>query len=194
MTKLAAQPLLDTHAIVARPEHGRAPVALDDAALSVMTDLRRQRAITINRNETLGLAERLMASAGVRLLLVLEDGNRLAGLVTYRDLHGPRATAAAARDKVSHDALTVAQVMTPAAQIETVPLRSVEHAHVRDVVELLREHGRQHTLVTETVEGGVMAVRGIFSITQIGRQLGVKINASERVQSFAEIEQLIAAG
>ena len=194
MTKLAARPLLNTPARLAHPEHNPERVDLDAPAMAVMTDLLLRPAITIKGDDSLPYAEKLMSSAGVRLLLIVDRQQELEGLMTYRDLRGERAMAAAAKDKTSHDQLTVAQVMTRASNIETVSLDAVGHARVRDIVELLREHGRQHMLVTE--EGnrnGAVTVRGIFSITQIGRLLGLSISASERVQSFAEIEQLIAA-
>ena len=194
MTKLTALPLLNTPAQLARPDEAFSQGTLDDAALTVMTDLRRHRAVTVSPGETIEFAEKLMIGAGVRMLLVLDDQKALAGLITYRDLHGEQALTAAAREKLPHDVLTVAQVMTPASKIETIPLADLGHARVRDVVDLLRQHGRQHALVTESSgEGGKVTVCGIFSITRIGHQLGVAIHSSERAQSFAEIEHLIAA-
>ncbi len=194
MTKLAAHPLLGTSAQLAHPGHNPERVDLDDPAHAVMTDLLQRPAITIKGDDSLSFAEKLMVRAGVRLLLVVDGQQELEGLLTYRDIHGERAMAAAAYEKISHDRLTVSQVMTRASHIETVALNAIEHAHVRDIVELLREHGRQHMLVTEPgSRNGAVTVRGIFSITQIGRQLGLRISASERVQSFAEIEKLIAA-
>lgn len=194
MTRLSALPLLNTPARLARPDEAASRCGPDDPALAVMTDLHHRRAVTIPPGETIEFAERLMIGAGVRLLLVVAARGDLAGLITYRDLHGEKALTAAARDKARHDALTVAQVMTPASQIETIPFTGLERARVRDIVELLREHGRQHTLVTESAEDGKsVTVRGIFSITQIGRQLGVAIESGERAQSFAEIEHVIAA-
>jgi hypothetical protein len=82
--------------------------------------------------------------------------------------------------------------MTPAAAVEALDYRAVTHARVRDLIALMYERGRQHALVTETDDSDRPVVRGIFSITQIGRQLGVPIEANERAQSFAEIEHLIA--
>jgi len=194
MTRLTALALLNTPARLARPDEAYSQSTLDDAALTVMTDLRRQRAVTVSPGETIEFAEKLMIGAGVRLLLVIDDQKSLAGLITYRDLHGERALTAAAREKVPHDALTVAHVMTPASKIEAIPLVDLGHARVRDIVELLRQHGRQHALVTESNgEGNTVTVCGIFSITRIGHQLGVAIHSSERAQSFAEIEHLIAA-
>ncbi|MGH8128181.1 MAG: CBS domain-containing protein [Gammaproteobacteria bacterium] len=192
MTKLTAQPLLNTSAHLSRPEAAYAKCGPEDSALTVMTDLQNHRAITISPGETLEFAEKLMIGAGVHLLLVLDSRGLLAGLITYRDLHSEGALTAAARERVSHNALTVAQVMTPATQIETTSLAALNHAQVRDVVELLRQHGRQHALVTETAAGEQVTVRGIFSITQIGHQLGVAINSAGRAQSFAEIEHLLA--
>lgn len=194
MTRLKALPLLDMPARLARPDEAPAKSRPDDPALTVMTDLHQRRAVTIVPDETIEFAEKLMMGAGVRMLLVVNTRRTLAGLITYRDLHGEMALAAAAREKTPHDALTVAQVMTRASHIETIPLADLSHARVRDVVELLRDHGRQHALVTEAnSEQNTVTVRGIFSITQIGRQLGVAIEAGERAQSFAEIEHVIAA-
>ena len=194
MIKLTALPLLSTPARLARPEEAGSICNPDDPALTVMTDLQHHRAITISPEEMLEFAEKLMVGAGVRLLLVLDARARLAGLITSRDLHGESALAATAREKVPHDALTVAQVMIPAARIETISLADVRHAQVRDIVKLLCRHGRQHALVTEPGdEEGTVTVCGIFSITQIGRRLGVTIDPGERVRSFAEIEHLIAA-
>ncbi|MGH8225879.1 MAG: CBS domain-containing protein [Gammaproteobacteria bacterium] len=178
----------------AEPEFSYPSVSMDDPALAVMTDLTQHRAITGRGNDSLHAAERLMISAGVRLLLVVDGNGAIVGLLSYRDIIGERATTAAAREGVTHDELTISAVMTPAAEVETLDYDAVTHAHVRDLVRLMHERGRQHALVTESVAKNRVRVRGIFSITQIGRQLGIRIEASGVVQSFAELERLIAGG
>jgi len=186
--------LLDTSVRLVEGGDEADRVTLDSPALAVMTDLRRNRAVTIHGHDTVGLAERLMTASGVRLLFVVDVAGQLDGVVTYRDLRGERALTVAAKERTAHDALPVSQVMTPAGQVEALDIDAMAHARVRDAVALLREHGRQHTLVTEKDGSGTVRVRGIFSVTQIGRQLGIAIQASERAQSFAEIEHLIAHG
>ena len=191
MARLAPHPLpADIRPATSDLAYARA--SADDPASAVMTDLRRSRAVTIRGQETLAAAERLMIGAGVRLLLVVNAAGAITGVVTYRDLTGEKALAAAARERIAHAELAVVQVMTPAAAVEALDYRAVTHARVRDLIALMYERGRQHALVTETDDSDRPVVRGIFSITQIGRQLGVPIEANERAQSFAEIEHLIA--
>ena len=66
-------------------------------------------------------------------------------------------------------------------------------AEVGDIVATLKDVGRQHALVVDrdplTHEE---TLRGIFSATQIGRQLGVPILIFEVAHTFAEIESELA--
>ena len=78
----------------------------------------------------------------------------------------------------------------------------VERARVGHVLETLRRAGRQHALVVDhdeiPSERPLMPavrramVRGIFSISQIARQLGVPVPAAGEVaRTFSEIESAI---
>jgi CBS domain-containing protein len=166
---------------------------MEEPATTVMTDLARQRAITVRPEESLENAERLMISASVRLLLVVDRAGAIIGVLSYRDIVGQRATATAVREGVEHDALPISEIMTTLSEVEALDYAAVNKASVLELVRLMRERGRQHALVIETDAAGTVIVRGIFSITQIGQQLGVNIESGERVQSFSEIERLIAA-
>jgi CBS domain-containing protein len=169
------------------------PVTLDDPAVKAMTDLKRVRAVTINPDNTIEFALQLMKYAGVRLLVVADQGNRLAGLVTARDIMGEKPISIMTRDRVKREEILVSQVMTPRSGLNPFNFRDVEHASVRDVIVKLQQTGRQHSIVVEKkIDEDDYFVRGIFSITQIGRQLGMEISAEGHVQSFAEFEQLIA--
>ena len=92
---------------------------------------------------------------------------------------------------VHRDELTVADIMTPAAQVEVVALADVEGARVGHVLETLRRAGRQHALVVERQER--VMVRGILSLSQIARQLGLALPAGGEVaRTFSEIEAALA--
>ena len=70
-------------------------------------------------------------------------------------------------------------------------LRDVSHARVGDIVETLKHDKRQHALVVD--DQGVNnenTIRGIFSLTQIARQLGIDIQIHELAHTFSEIAQI----
>lgn len=168
---------LTTHSLPAgtqlvQPDYVHAPATMDDPATAVMTDLTRHRAIIAQPGETLDDAERRMISVGVRLLLVLDRDGAVTGVLSHRDIVGQKATAEAVREGVGHKTLAVSAVMTPLAEVEALDYAAVKKASVLELVKLMRERGRQHALVTESDAAGKVVVRGIFSITQIGQQLG----------------------
>jgi len=82
--------------------------------------------------------------------------------------------------------------MTPQARLEGFGFDEVSRARVGHVVESLKRAGRQHALVLEVDGQRRQFVRGVFSATQIARQLGVQIQTTEVAHTFAEIEAMLA--
>jgi len=72
-------------------------------------------------------------------------------------------------------------------------MKTVENAKVGNVIASLRESGRQHTLVVESDTDGAPVVRGIFSLTQIEKQLGTAISPTQVAKTFVEIEETLNA-
>ena len=66
-------------------------------------------------------------------------------------------------------------------------------AKVGDILATLKASGRQHAMVVEENADGSQTVRGLFSVTQIARQLGVKVKTAEVAKVFAEIEAAVSA-
>jgi CBS domain-containing protein len=165
-----------------QPSAGR--VTLESPALEVMTDLARTTPATIRPQAPLSGANQFMITRGVRLLLVVDEHEVVLGVLTANDLLGERPMLAATGRAVRRDELTAADVMTPAERVEVIELAEVERARVGHVLETLRRAGRQHALVVERA-----MVRGIFSISQVARQLGVSVPAGGEVAlTFSEIE------
>lgn len=166
-------------------------VSMDDPAEYVMTDFRRVEVKTASADMPMDAALQKMIHAGVRLLLVVEgDEERLLGVVTARDIMGEKPVKIVSSERISHQDLTVRHVMSPHAQITVINYADVITARVGDVVATLRDASRQHALVVE-YDGRREIVRGLFSLTQIGRQLGLEISGEGPMQSFAEIEKLL---
>lgn len=89
----------------------------------------------------------------------------------------------------SRSDLTVADLMRKVEEIDVIDWHDVELACVGDILATLHRLGRHHLLVgMRDPKSGRLHVRGIFSVTQIGRQLGVPVQSFELASTFAEIE------
>jgi CBS domain containing-hemolysin-like protein len=151
------------------------PVTLDDPATLVMTDFKRVRALTITRHASMQDALDKMMSNGVRLLLVVDGKNAVIGLITSTDLTSEKPVRVIEERRIGRQEVQVGDIMTPRERLEAVDMDDLVMARVGHVVNTLQSSGRRHALVVDTGEDGVQAVRGLFSATQIERQLGMTI-------------------
>ncbi len=76
---------------------------------------------------------------------------------------------------VARSEIQVRDIMTPRSALQVLEMRDVSVATVGHIVATLKMAGRQHTLVVDHDEKRGQRVRGIFSATQIARQLGIAI-------------------
>lgn len=163
-------------------------VALEDAATGVMTDFTRATAIIILPGDTVDEAQRRMIQRGVRLLLVVDQDRKVLGLITASDILGEKPVLAASQRGVRRGEVQVRDVMTPQELLEVLNMADVRAAKVGHVVATLKSAGRQHAVVVDRDAQGRPVVRGLFSATQVARQLGVTIQTSEIARTFSEIE------
>ena len=117
---------------------------------------------------------------------------QLAGIITATDIKGEKPMRLVQERGLRHGEITVDDLMTPMAQLEALSYEDVSHAQVGHVVAALRHAGRQHTLVVEHSAGGRQLVRGIFSTSQIARQLGMPINNVHGAPTFSELVTQLA--
>jgi len=170
------------------------PVTLDSPALEVMTDLSKVAAVTIEPSASVNSANDYMIARAVRSLFVTASDGRVLGLVTTTDILGERPVRVSHARGVRRNELVVSDVMTPIDAIVVMRMEDVRSAKVGHVVASLKQAGRHHELVAELRPGAGMQIRGIFSASQIARQLGVPLQIAELARTFAEIEEALGAG
>jgi CBS domain-containing protein len=190
-TRLPARNL-DKHVSLLRPACVLPErVGLDNPALDVMTDFRRLTAFIATPGDTIQQAEERMIRRKVRLLFVMDAHDRVAGLITSTDIHGEKPLQVVQSRGIHREDVLVADIMTPVDRLEAVDYDDIAHARVGHVLETLKARGRQHTLVIEHTEGQQM-VRGLLSLSQLCKQLGVTVETTEVADTFLEIEQQLA--
>lgn len=163
-----------------------AGATLASPAFQVMTDLHQVDAVRVAPGVAIETALERMRISGVRLLFVTGPGDELLGVITARDIEGEKPVRVQHDLGVTRAEVLVRDIMTPRESIEVLLLDDVERARVGDVVATLRAIGRQHALVVDP-RGGAMRVRGLFSTTRVGRQLGITLEVGETAHGFAEI-------
>ena len=148
-----------------------ARVTPDSPALHVMTDLASVSPATIRPQAPLAGANQFMITRGVRLLLVVDERDVILGLITATDLLGERPMQVATERGLRRDELSVGDVRDArgadrgdrARRRGSLPRRACprDAAAPRPAACPRRDAGN--------------TVRGIFSISQIARQLGVTL-------------------
>lgn len=163
-------------------------VTQEDSALKVMTDLQKISVVTVRAKTPMDKAHDKMKRYGVRTLLVLEEFDKVLGILTASDILGEKPMRFQQLMGGTYVDIIVRDIMTPQRELEVLHLQDVLGAKVGHVLATLKAAGRHHALVVEDSANGTQAVRGIFSVTQIARQLGVQIHITEIARTFAEIE------
>ena len=166
-------------------------VSLKSPAIEVMTDLHRVGAVTVKADTLISVAEQSMRLHRVRSLIVVDERAGVLGIVTATDILGEKPLALTFERGVRRNEITVQQIMTPAERLDVIEMDSVLLANVGNVMETLKQSARQHALVVEQADDGRQMIRGIFSATQIARQLGITLHTDAVRHSFAEIEKII---
>lgn len=170
------------------PEH----VTLDDPAINVMTDLRSVSVLNVRAKTSLDKANAKMIRYGVRMLLVTDEEDKVCGVLTARDVLGDKPVLFLQQMGGTHADILVRDVMSVMRDMQASLLEDVRKAKVGNILAMLKVAGRQHALVVDNNADGSQTVCGLFSATQIARQLGVQIGTTEIAKVFAEIEAKVS--
>ena len=182
---------LDSGASYFRPRQALPErVTVADPALTVMTDLSQVTAYTTELTTPLSKARDLMIKRGVRLLLVNNADRQVIGLITSRDLEGEKPARILTKAGGAWEDLLVADIMTLQPKLEVLLMEEVADARVGDLLTTLRQANRQHALVVDAdPETGQPAVRGLFSLSQIGLRLGLDLDPAQQPTTYADLER-----
>lgn len=183
--------LLEPRTTYERPPQPPPLVHLDSPALEVMTDFKIVRAVTTPVSVTIDDALENMKTSGVRLLLVVDDDDQIVGILTASDVQGEKPIRLVEEERIPRSRITVDMIMTPQPSIPVLNMLSVRNVQVGNVVATLHRLERQHVLVVEVdPETKGQRVRGLFSLSQIGKQLGRDVSeVMTAAHSLAEIQR-----
>ena len=172
---------------VEHPEDPPELVHYNDSAMTVFTDFSRVRPVTVTPDVAIDVALEMMKNAGVRLLIVTDTHGHMTGLISADRIMGDRPVRVARDKGIDRRDITVAMVMDPQSCVKVLERSHLRDAKVGHIVATLAQLEQKHMLV---VDHG--RVSGLFSATQISRQLGSEIlHAEVPAHSLAEMLQTL---
>lgn len=167
-------------------------VSLDEAAISIMTDFSHVRPFSIPPTATIDEINQKMIACGVRLLFVAENNDVLQGLVTYNDIFGEKPVRYLQEHGGQRHEITTQDILTPVDQLEALQLSDISKSSVGDILKTIQNSGRHHLLVVQDqAHGEAQVITGLFSSTQMEKQLGIKIEVSPRANTFSDLERAL---
>jgi CBS-domain-containing membrane protein len=169
-------------------------VKLTNPATDAMTDFRKVNVVSVRANTSMDKANAKMIENGVRMLVALDDNEQIAGLITASDVLGEKPMRHLQQMGGTYADIMVSDIMTPQRELEVMNIQDVKNAKVGNIVATLKKANRQHGMVVSEEADGRQTVCGLFSITQIARQLGAQVQSFELARTFAEIETVISRG
>lgn len=190
-TGLDSSPLKSGASIVRPMQVFAERVKLSDPATSVMTDLTKVSVVSVRAQTSMDRANAKMIRYGVRMLLVLDENEQVSGLLTASDVLGEKPMRFLQSVGGIHADITVRDIMTTQRELEVMKIEDVRNAKVGEIVASLKKSHRQHALVASEGADGKQTVCGLFSVTQIARQLGAQVQSFELAHTFAEIDAVI---
>ncbi len=168
---------------IERPEEPPELVHFHDSAMLVFTDFARVYPVTITVDRTIDYALHKMKKTGVRLLLVVDKKNRMIGLISADKIMGDDPVRLAEHKQIDYHQITVAMLMQPLKDIQVLESSHLRDARVGHIVATLHRLEQKYVLVVDHD-----IVRGLFSASQISKQLGRNILEDEMpAHSLAEM-------
>ncbi|HEX4793990.1 MAG TPA: IMP dehydrogenase [Humisphaera sp.] len=133
----------------------------------------RENLVTAPENTTLEEAERILYHAKVEKLLLVDKENRLAGLITMRDIDKLHQFPNACKDKRGRLRVGAATGVKDFARIEALIRADVDvvvvdtaHGHSKNVIETVREIKRQWNI--QVIAGNIATAEGAKDLIDAG--------------------------
>ncbi|TAM99715.1 MAG: CBS domain-containing protein [Rhodanobacteraceae bacterium] len=160
-----------------RKDRQAASLTEADPATCVMVDFTSACPLTVEPERKIDAALQNMIDAGVRTLLVVEK-EHVTGLITAYDIKGQKplqflSGSDCIHPRCRHEDIEVGDIMTGVEALPVLRLADVRRACIGDIWETFRETRQTHLLVMDRPDDSHDEIRGLISLTEIERLLGL---------------------
>ena len=163
---------------------------MNDPAKSILIDFTKVLAQTIPPHEKVQQALLNMQYGRLKFLLVIDNEEKLVGLVSSKDLQGIKPGRAAQKSNINLTDVTVGMVMKPIDELQAISYSALSNACVGHIAKIIHEKGVEHLLVIHNKrKASAPMVRGIFAAGIISQYLGENISGDLSSDNLADIQK-----
>ena len=145
-------------------------VHLNDAAKSVYIDFARILPATTTPQASIDNAIHEMKLRHQHMLLVEENG-QVVGLIGFEDILSEKPIRLMQEKRLSRSEITVEMLMKPRDKILVIDYVQLKNAQVGHILKTIKEHSARYILVVKQLKKDSHLIKGLFSASQIGKQL-----------------------
>lgn len=160
---------------VAHPVELPEIVHLDDPALAVLIDFKLTKPPIVSPELPIDNALNEMKISGVHLMLVTNEDKNVIGLIGTEDILGEKPIKLIQERRINRHEILVKMVMTNESDIVAFDFETLRYARVGNVIKTLKELHQHYALVIKFNSENKLIVRGLFSTSQISKQLHMDI-------------------
>ena len=186
---LITQPIT-TKTTLAHPVEQVEIAHLEDPAITVMTDFTHTEPVTISGEQSIVEAQQEMDICNIHLLLVVNEGKELVGIISSKILHGELPIKIAQEKRIPHAQIKVKMLLCPLDEIDAVDYALLEHNKVGNIINTMKRLEKSHLLVIKHTDEGSSKIVGLFSASHIGKKTQLNItDFLTAAHSIAELQQ-----
>lgn len=111
-------------------------------------------------------------------MLLVEDKGKIIGLIGQEDLLSEKPLRLMQEKSIDRNEITVEMLMRPHHKILVIDINNLKNAKVGHIVKTFKEHSVSYILVVKKSKGEKHLIKGLFSASQISRQLHADITST----------------
>ncbi len=151
-------------------------VTFNDKASTVLINFDKHSPATISPRTPIDVALHQMKCRQEPLLFVVDDNNKVMGIISREELIGEEPIRLMQEKRLSRTELTVDLLMSSHKRLLAVDATSTRNALVGHLLRTFKESGAHYIVVVKKERADKQRIVGLFSASQLCKQLHCDIN------------------
>ena len=165
----------------------QALIDLTSPALKMVNNFTQKDPLRAHYETSIVDALQQTTSLKTDFILVVDDHEKLLGIVSSADLQSSKIMVLAQRLSIPRAEISLRQVMTPLNHLMGVSMQSLGYACIGDALQTMEHHGVMFLLVTTAHN----EICGLISAREIAKTLQIPVHISPIAHSFSEVMENI---